>query len=167
MKVSVAGSGYAALVASACFAEMGNLVTCYTPQPANTDASIREPGLQAMLDSNIAARRLSYTLDLNAALDECDVFILALASSLSTIDTAFAIAKNLGEQATSEFVFINRTSGAIGFTEQLGEKINAELRTRNTGLIIDVVANPDFLKGGGAIYDFMRTVRIVPGVSSF
>lgn len=167
MKVSVAGSGYAALVASACFAEMGNLVTVYTPQQANTDALIREPGLQAMLDSNIAARRLSYTLDLNAALDECDVFILALASSLSTIDTAFAIAKNLGEQATSEFVFINRTSGEIGFTEQLGETINAKLRTRNTGLIIDVVANPDFLKEGVAIDDFMRPDRIVLGVSSF
>lgn len=171
MKVSVAGSGYAALVASACFAEMGNLVTVFTPPDdceSNTaEVMIREPGLKAMLDSNVAARRLNFTHDIKTALTECDIFILALPPSPDTPDYAIDIAQNIGSQANSHIVFVNRTSGDIGFTEQLGATISSELQARNVDFDIDVVANPDFLKEGVAIEDFMRPDHIVFGVSSF
>lgn len=171
MKVSVAGSGYAALVASACFAEMGNLVTVFMPEsviPQNSSSdSIYEPGLQPMLDSNQAARRLKFVTDLQDALNQCDVFILALPSSNDTADQALAIARHIGAHATSELIFVNRTSGDIGMTKCLESEINTQLLERNAGFSIDVVANPDFLKEGVAIDDFMRPDRIVLGVNSY
>lgn len=171
MKVSVAGSGYAALVASACFAEMGNIVTIYTPintlELTDSAALNREPGLQAMLDSNLAARRLNYTSELKTAVHECDVFILAIASSnVATLD-ALLLAEELGKTASADLFVINRTSGAIGFTEQLSKAANSQLQSRNVDFNIDVVANPDFLKEGVAIDDFMRPDRIVLGVGSY
>lgn len=171
MKVSVAGSGYAALVASACFAEMGNIVTVFTPKnipkPTDPEALTREPGLQAMLDSNLAARRLNYTAELSTALHDCDVFILALASSPTATGEAVLLAEEIGKAVTSNLFLINRTSGPVGFTEQLHEAAGAQLQSRNGDINVDVVANPDFLKEGVAIDDFMRPDRIVIGVHSY
>lgn len=165
MKVSVAGAGYAALVNSACFAEMGNIVTHFCTDEIDLDQGLDfyEPGLQSMLESNSNAGRLVFTNKVDQALAGADILILAFSDREGV--QALDVAAIIGERITQPVVIVNRASCDIGTTEAIGQAVNAGVEARGLTFRVEVVANPEFLKEGMAIEDFMRPDRIVLGVS--
>jgi len=165
VKVSVAGAGYAALVNSACFAEMGNIVTHFCTDEIDLDQGLDfyEPGLQSMLESNSNAGRLVFTNKVDQALAGADILILAFSDREGV--QALDVAAIIGERITQPVVIVNRASCDIGTTEAIGQAVNAGVEARGLTFRVEVVANPEFLKEGMAIEDFMRPDRIVLGVS--
>ncbi|WP_370291900.1 UDP-glucose/GDP-mannose dehydrogenase family protein [Thalassolituus sp.] len=165
MKVSVAGAGYAALVNSACFAEMGNLITHFSFEPTDISGGLPfyEPGLLGMLESNAKAGRLLFTTDADVALADADILILAFSEKEKV--SAADIATTIGRTITRPVVIVNRLACQIGTTEEICRIVNHEVAERGLSFEVDVVANPEFLKEGMAIEDFMRPDRIVLGVA--
>ncbi|WP_420590978.1 UDP-glucose dehydrogenase family protein [Bacterioplanoides sp.] len=171
MNITVVGTGYVGLVTGACFAEMGNAVTCVgTDNQVITrlndgQSPVFEPGLDAMIQNNSKAGRLSFSTSLT---QNSDVYIIALDALAgenqqeTVLHWAASIAAVLGNYA----LIVNKSAAAVGTTDQIQQVVEETLAGRGVSVEFDVVSNPEFLKEGVAIDDFMRPDRIVVGVEN-
>ncbi len=177
MNIAIVGSGYVGLVSGTCFSEMGIDVTC-----VDTDASkigrlqrgeipIYEPGLESMVRRNVAAGRLHFTTELASCIDRVDVVFSAVGTPSSEDGSAdlrhvFAVAETFGRCINRYTLLVMKSTVPVGTTHRVGSIVKAELEKRGADIGFDVVSNPEFLKEGTAIKDFMSPDRIVIGVES-
>lgn len=174
MNITVVGTGYVGLVTGACFAEMGNTVTCLDADQERIAAlnagevPVFEPGLDAIIQNNTKAGRLSFSATMPEPDNEPQVYFIAIDSQPDTddLDCVLQCAREIGRTIRDYSVIVNKSSAPVGAGEQITCAITEELATRNTQIEFDVVSNPEFLKEGVAIDDFMRPDRIVIGVEN-
>ncbi|MBK6909654.1 MAG: UDP-glucose/GDP-mannose dehydrogenase family protein [bacterium] len=172
MKVTVIGTGYVGLVTGTCLAETGNTVACVDTDARKVDmlkrgiVPIYEPGLKDYLDRNVAAGRLSFTTDLYSVMDDSEVLMIAVGTPPGEDGSAdlryvLQVAEQIGKNLKSYKVIVNKSTVPIGSGDLVRETI-----AKHTTVEFDVVSNPEFLKEGDAVSDFMKPDRIVIGVSS-
>jgi len=177
MKVVVVGTGYVGLVTGTCFAEMGNQVTCVDIDKAKIDAlkqgiiPIYEPGLEEMVTSNAADQRLHFTTSLAEALPAASYVFIAVGTppgenGSADLQYVLKVAEEIGQQMDQYLVVIDKSTVPVGTADKVRQAIQSELDKRKSKLEFDVVSNPEFLKEGAAIDDFMRPDRIVIGTES-
>ena len=172
MKVAVVGTGYVGLVTGTCLAETGNHVICVdidakkVEKMKNGQVPIYEPGLELLFERNIAQGRLSFTTDLKSAVDECQYIFLALPTppgedGSADLSYILGVANELGKIISDYKVIIDKSTVPVGTAEKVQSAIAA-----NTNCEFDVVSNPEFLREGFAVDDFMKPDRVVVGLSS-
>ncbi len=174
MKITMIGSGYVGLVTGACLAEVGNDVLCLDIDVRKVDilqkgeVPIHEPGLAPMIERNVAARRLRFTTDLDAAVAHGTLQFIAVgtpagedgsADMKSVIDAA----RNIGRRMQDYKVIVDKSTVPVGTADRVRETIAAELEARGATIPFAVASNPEFLKEGAAVDDFMRPDRVVIG----
>jgi UDPglucose 6-dehydrogenase len=174
MKVTVIGSGYVGLVTGACLAEMGNHVVCLDVDERKIamlqrgELPIHEPGLQDIVVRNAAAGRLQFTGDQAAAAAHGTLQFIGVGTppdedGSADLQYVLAAARNIGRHMTDYKVVVDKSTVPVGTAAKVKAVIDEELRTRGVKLDYAVVSNPEFLKEGAAIEDFMRPDRIVVG----
>ncbi|HEV8150295.1 MAG TPA: UDP-glucose/GDP-mannose dehydrogenase family protein, partial [Gemmatimonadales bacterium] len=172
MKITVIGSGYVGLVAGACLAETGNDVVCAdvdarkVARLQRNDVPIYEPGLQPLIERNQAEGRLRFTTDLAAAVEHGRAIFIAVGTPPGEDGTAdlqhvLAVATTIGQQMREPKVVVTKSTVPVGTAERVRSAIRAETRVP-----FQVCSNPEFLKEGAAIDDFMKPDRVVLGVDS-
>ena len=177
MNITVVGTGYVGLVTGACFAEMGNVVTCVDVDSGKIAAlregnvPIYEPGLEAIVSENGKAGRLKFTTSLAEAMQESDLYFIAVGTppgedGSADLSHVLSVAEEIGKNLSVPAIVVNKSTVPVGTALRVAEVIQAELDKRGVDLRFDVVSNPEFLKEGAAIEDFMRPDRIVVGVQS-
>ena len=174
MKVAVIGSGYVGLVAAACFSEMGNHVVCVDvdkqkiTQLKKGIVPIYEPGLEALVKENSQKRTLNFTSDIIEALSVAEVVFIAVGTPMGDDGSAdlkyvLQVAQSIGENMRHPLVIVDKSTVPIGTADKVKETIQSALNARNSDLTFHVVSNPEFLKEGAAIKDFMHPDRVVVG----
>ena len=174
MKIGVIGSGYVGLVAAACFAEMGNSVTCVDIDDKKiTDLKkgiipIYEPGLEPLVKDNFENKRLFFTTSINDALKSSKIIFIAVGTPMGEDGSAdlqyvLSVAKSIGENMQHHLVVVDKSTVPVGTAEKVRLTIQECLDKRKSDLSFDVVSNPEFLKEGAAIKDFMHPDRVVVG----
>ena len=175
MKVTIAGTGYVGLVSGACLAEVGNKVLCLDLDPEkirildNGDIPIHEPALLEMVRRNVAAGRLQFTTDIDRAVAHGAIQFIAVGTppdedGSADLKYVLAAAQNIGSRMTEYKVIVDKSTVPVGTADKVNAAIAAELRKRDISNIqYSVVSNPEFLKEGAAVEDFMRPDRIVIG----
>lgn len=177
MNIAVVGSGYVGLVSGTCFAEMGNHVTCVDIDPVKIDKlnkgiiPIFEPGLEAMVLKNVKNKNLEFTTSLADAIADAKVVFIAVGTPMGDDGSAdlqyvLAVAKSIGESMNNELVVVDKSTVPIGTADKVKATIQSELDKRNKSINFHVVSNPEFLKEGAAIDDFMKPDRVVIGADS-
>lgn len=177
MNITVIGTGYVGLVTGTCFAELGNHVTCVDinkEKIANLKKGILpiyEPGLETMVTSNISAERLHFATSLKESSAEPDIIFIAVGTPSDkdgSADMQYVLeaAKNIGQHITNYCVIVDKSTVPVGVADQVVNTIQTELTKRKLDITFDVVSNPEFLREGAAIDDFMRPDRIIIGLSS-
>lgn len=184
MQVVVIGSGYVGLVTGTCFAQMGNRVTCVDSDEAkirrlqHSDIPIYEPGLEAMVQSGFSAGDLAFTTDLAAALRGAEVAFIAVGTPMredgsADLQYVLAVAEEIGEKMSGNLIVVDKSTVPVGTADKVRETIRRKLDQRVAagdtaagGFTFDVASNPEFLKEGAAIADFMRPDRVVLGVNT-
>ena len=177
MRVTVFGSGYVGLVTGVCLAEMGNDVVCVDVDQAKVDllnqggVPIYEPGLDALLAKNFQAGRLRFTTDAVQAVAHGVVQFIAVGTppdedGSADLQYVLAVAKTIGEHAQDYVVVVDKSTVPVGTADKVKAKITQVLAARGADVAFDVVSNPEFLKEGAAIDDFMKPDRIVVGTDS-
>lgn len=172
MNITVVGTGYVGLVTGTCFAEAGNNVTCVdidknkVAKLSSGQITIYEPGLEKIFLRNIKEDRLVFTTDLAEAIQEADIIFLALptppgADGSADLKYILGVADYLGELLTSYKVIVNKSTVPVG----TAEKVRAAISQNYIGEF-DVVSNPEFLREGVAVDDFMKPDRVVVGTTS-
>ncbi|TKT87660.1 UDP-glucose dehydrogenase family protein [Dyadobacter frigoris] len=172
MKIAVVGTGYVGLVTGTCFAETGNQVTCVdidvnkVTRLQKGDIPIYEPGLEVLFDRNIAEGRLTFTTDLKEGIKGAEVIFLALPTPPGEDGSAdlkyiLGVANDLGPILENYAVIIDKSTVPVG----TAEKVSAAIRL-NATVDFDVVSNPEFLREGVAVEDFMKPDRVVVGTTS-
>ncbi len=177
MKIVVVGTGYVGLVTGTCFAEMGNTVTCVDIDKAKIDGlkngvlPIYEPGLEEMVLENAREGRLHFTTSIKEAVADADIHFIAVGTppgedGSADLQYVLAVAKELGQHIQAEYnVVVDKSTVPVGTADKVRATIQAELDARGSDIQFDVVSNPEFLKEGAAIDDFMRPDRVVVGIS--
>lgn len=171
-KIAVIGTGYVGLVTGTCFAETGNQVICVdidskkVARLKNGEMPIYEPQLDVLFERNIAAKRLSFTTDLAAGIKDAEIIFLALptppgADGSADLKYILAVAEDLGKLVTDYKVIVDKSTVPVG----TAEKVTAVI-AKNARVSFDVVSNPEFLREGFAVEDFMKPDRVVIGTSS-
>ncbi len=174
MKITVVGTGYVGLVSGACLAEVGNDVLCLDVNPAKIKIleeggiPIHEPGLLEMVRRNVAAGRLAFTMDIAKAVAFGDVQFVAVGTppdedGSADLQYVVAAARNIGKHMTSYKIIVDKSTVPVGTADKVKAAITEELATRKLDVKFSVVSNPEFLKEGAAVEDFMRPDRIVIG----
>ena len=177
MKVCVIGTGYVGLVTGACLAETGHFVTCVDSDPAKVRKLRRgmipfyEPGLADMVRRNNRERRLLFTTSLADVPAGAEVFFIAVgtpasANGSSDIRQVLAVAAELGRCLNKPATIVAKSTSPVGTAERIRQVIQRELKRSGKAFEFDLVCNPEFLKEGDAISDFMRPDRVVVGVDS-
>tara|TARA_B110001450_G_scaffold2217_1_gene2506 strand:+ start:113 stop:1438 length:1326 start_codon:yes stop_codon:yes gene_type:complete len=177
MNITVIGSGYVGLVSGTCFAEMGNNVTCVDIDPIKIEKlnqgiiPIFEPGLETMVLKNVKNKNLFFTTELHEALQNAEIAFIAVGTPMGDDGSAdlqyvLAVAKSIGQSMQKRLIVVDKSTVPIGTADKVKETIQKELDTRNSDLQFDVVSNPEFLKEGAAIADFMKPDRVVIGTDS-
>jgi len=177
MNITVIGSGYVGLVSGTCFAEMGNKVTCVDIDPVKIEKlnngiiPIFEPGLEQMILQNIKNKNLSFTTDLSEALKNSEIAFIAVGTPMGNDGSAdlqyvLAVAESIGQSMQKRLIVVDKSTVPIGTADKVKETIQKELDIRKSDLEFDVVSNPEFLKEGAAIADFMKPDRVVIGADS-
>ncbi|HNL08027.1 MAG TPA: UDP-glucose/GDP-mannose dehydrogenase family protein, partial [Chitinophagales bacterium] len=172
MNITVVGSGYVGLVTATCFAEMGNRVIGVdideqkVKKLSSGEVTIYEPGLETLFERNIKAGRISFTTDLEPAIDAADVVFLALptppgADGAADLKFVLGVAKQLGHILKSYKVIVNKSTVPVGTADLVRQAI-----AENATVPFDVVSNPEFLREGVAVEDFMKPDRVVVGTQS-
>jgi len=172
MKIAVVGTGYVGLVTGTCFAETGNQVTCVdidhnkVTRMQNGEIPIYEPGLDVLFDRNIAEGRLSFTTNLVEGIRDAEVIFLALPTPPGEDGSAdlkyiLGVANDLGPILESYAVIIDKSTVPVGTAEKVRDAI-----AKNAKVDFDVVSNPEFLREGVAVEDFMKPDRVVVGTTS-
>ena len=174
MKVSVIGTGYVGLVAGACFADSGNHVTCVDinaekiAKLSEGIPVIYEPGLEDLLKRNIRESRLTFSTDIAKSVDSAEVIFIAVGTpqgedGSADLQYVLAVAADIGKYMNSYKVVVNKSTVPVGTAAKVKETISSQLAHRQADFAFDVISNPEFLKEGTAIDDFMRPDRIVIG----
>jgi len=177
MKLTIFGSGYVGLVTGACLAEMGNHVVCVDVDPRKIDllnsggVPIHEPGLDELIASNMAKGRLKFTTDAKAGVDHGLFQFIAVGTPPDEDGSAdlryvLAVAETIGKHMDGYKVVITKSTVPVGTADKVRARLEQTLATRETAPEFDVVSNPEFLKEGAAIGDFMKPDRIVVGTDN-
>ena len=174
MKIGIIGSGYVGLVAAACFAEMGNDVVCIDVDQSKIDKlkkgviPIYEPGLSALVKDNFAKGSLKFSIDINDALSVVEIVFIAVGTPMGDDGSAdlkyvLQVAQSIGENMLHHLVIVDKSTVPVGTADKVKETIQSALDSRDSALTFNVVSNPEFLKEGAAINDFMHPDRVVVG----
>lgn len=174
MRVTVIGSGYVGLVTGACLADVGNDVLCLDVDPVKIalleagGVCIYEPGLDEIIKKNVAAGRLNFTTDVRRAVEFGTLQLIAVGTppdedGSADLQYVLGAARNIGKYMTDYKVIVDKSTVPVGTATKVEAVIRAELDRRCTDIEFSVVSNPEFLKEGVAIEDFMRPDRIVIG----
>jgi UDPglucose 6-dehydrogenase len=174
MKVGVIGSGYVGLVAAACFSEMGNTVICVDIDENKIESlkkgiiPIYEPGLDSLVLNNSSKGRLIFSTDINDVLSSSEVVFIAVGTPMGDDGSAdlkyvLNVARSIGQNMSHHIVVVDKSTVPIGTADKVKKTIQDELDKRDSELTFDVVSNPEFLKEGAAIKDFMHPDRVVVG----
>lgn len=177
MKLTVIGTGYVGLVTGACLAEMGNSVTCVDVDAKKIEGlrhgvlPIYEPGLDKVVADNIQAGRLAFTTVLADAVNDVSVLFIAVGTppgedGSADLQYVLAVARDIGRHLKDYVVVVDKSTVPVGTGDKVRAAIQAELDKRATRVEFDVVSNPEFLKEGAAVDDFMRPDRIIIGAQS-
>ncbi len=177
MNITVIGSGYVGLVTGVCFSEMGNRVTCVDIDSKKIEklnsgiVPVFEPGLEQMISRNVKNKNLFFTTDLAEALKDSDIAFIAVGTPMGDDGSAdlqyvLAVAKSIGQTMQRRLIIVDKSTVPIGTADKVESTIQKELDFRSLDLQFDVVSNPEFLKEGVAIADFMKPDRIVVGSDS-
>ncbi|MEI8102052.1 MAG: UDP-glucose/GDP-mannose dehydrogenase family protein [Chlorobium sp.] len=175
MKITIFGSGYVGLVTGACFAEVGNDVLCVDIDQQKIDnlkegkVPIHEPGLEEIIVENIRAGRLNFTTDIFQAVEFGLYQIIAVGTPPDEDGSAdlryvLKVAESIGSFMREYRIVINKSTVPVGTADLVKEKIASVLASRQVEIDFDVVSNPEFLKEGDAVNDFMKPERIIVGV---
>ena len=177
MRIAIIGTGYVGLVSGACFAEMGVNVTCVDVDVQKIEnlkkgiIPIYEPGLEDMVTRNQKAERLHFTTRLDDILDEAEVIFSAVGTPPNEDGSAdlkyvLDVAREIGEKMNSYKLVVTKSTVPVGTSRQVKKAIQDELDKRGLTIPFDVASNPEFLKEGDAINDFMSPDRVVVGTDS-
>jgi len=177
MNITVIGSGYVGLVSGTCFSEMGNNVTCVDID-ADKIAKLKkgilpifEPGLEPMVVKNVQNGNLHFTTDLSSVIGNSEIVFIAVGTPMGNDGSAdlqyvLAVAKSIGESIQNRIIVVDKSTVPVGTADKVNATIQKELDKRNESIDFDVVSNPEFLKEGAAINDFMKPDRVVVGAES-
>lgn len=177
MKIAIVGTGYVGLVSGACFAEMGADVTCVDIDQKKIESlkqgiiPIYEPGLEEMVMRNVREGRLHYTTSLSSCLNEVEAVFSAVGTPPDEDGSAdlryvLDVAREVGRHMEHYLVVVTKSTVPVGTAKLIKATINEELEKRGKRIEFDVASNPEFLKEGSAIKDFMSPDRVVVGVES-
>ena len=177
MNIAIVGTGYVGLVSGACFADLGATVTCVdidTNKIENLKRGIipiYEPGLDSLVTRNVKANRLNFTTSLASVLDEVDVVFSAVGTppdedGSADLKYVLEVARTIGQNLNHYVVVVTKSTVPVGTAIKVKAAIQEELDKRGVDIEFDVASNPEFLKEGAAIDDFMKPDRVVVGVES-
>ena len=177
MRLTIVGAGYVGLVTAACFSEMGNTVVCVDVNENKVRGikkgkmPIHEPGLAELVKSNLGAGRLSFCCQLTDVLSDTDILFIAVGTPSSPdgnadLSQVYEVAKAVGKTMVKPLIIVDKSTVPVGTAEQVKTIIDAEVKKRALELDYHVVSNPEFLREGSAVSDFMYPDRIVVGVES-
>jgi UDPglucose 6-dehydrogenase len=176
VKITMFGTGYVGLVTGSCFAEMGNDVLCVDIDPhkvaslSRGEIPIYEPGLEQMVGSNVAAGRLRFSTDLKGGVDHGQLLFIAVGTpsngdGSADLSHVLSVARSIGEHMTDPKVVVDKSTVPVGTAEKVRGAVAETLAKRGVRIDFDVVSNPEFLKEGAAVSDFMKPDRIIIGTS--
>ena len=177
MNIAIVGTGYVGLVSGACFAEMGIDVTCVDIDPEkikcllNGEIPIYEPGLDDLVKRNVEAGRLHFTTDLTTCLDNVEVVFSAVGTppdedGSADLQYVLEVARTFGRNIKKYTILVTKSTVPVGTAKKVKAVIEEELTKRDEQIDFEVASNPEFLKEGAAIKDFMSPDRVVVGVES-
>lgn len=177
MNIAIVGTGYVGLVSGTCFAEMGVNVTCIDVNEAKINSllsgeiPIYEPGLDEMVLRNHREGRLNFSTDLTSVLDKVDIVFSAVGTppdedGSADLQYVLAVAKQFGQNIKKYTILVTKSTVPVGTAQKVKAVIQEELNKRRVNIPFDVASNPEFLKEGAAIKDFMSPDRVVVGVES-
>ena len=174
MKITIFGSGYVGLVTAACFADVGNNVCCVDVDKDKIEklnlgvVPIFEPGLEKLIKTNKDSNRLQFTNDLKKAVEFSDLIFIAVGTpqdedGSADVSNIFSVADSIIGNIKSDKIVVTKSTVPVGTAEQLSQYFTEELFKKDLSLKVEVVSNPEFLKEGSAINDFMKPDRIIIG----
>ncbi len=177
MNIAIVGTGYVGLVSGTCFAEMGAHVTCVDVDAQKIQKlkdgimPIYEPGLEELVKRNVEFERLKFTTDLTEVLDDVEVVFSAVGTppdedGSADLKYVLAVAKQFGQNINKYTILVTKSTVPVGTAKKVKAAIQAELDKRGVKVPFDVASNPEFLKEGAAIKDFMSPDRVVVGTES-
>ena len=177
MKIAIVGTGYVGLVTGSCFAEMGTTVTCIDvnqkkiEQLKNGVIPIFEPGLKELVARNVNADRLRFSSSLTDYINDIDILFIAVGTppqedGSADLQHVLDVAKTIGKHLEKYLLVVTKSTVPVGTAQKVQQTISDELKARNRNVEFDVASNPEFLKEGDAINDFLKPYRIVVGVDS-
>ena len=177
MNIAVVGTGYVGLVSGACFADTGANVTCVDVDAdkierlMNGEIPIYEPGLDELVKKNFSAGRLKFTTDLSSVLDDVQIVFSAVGTppdedGSADLKYVLQVARTIGQNLNHYVVVVTKSTVPVGTAKKVRHTIEEELQKRGVDIEFDVASNPEFLKEGNAIKDFMSPDRVVVGVES-
>ncbi len=177
MKITVIGTGYVGLVSGTCLAEVGNEVLCLDVDPKKIETlkqggiPIYEPGLEDMVKRNVAAGRLSFTTDVAESVAFGDIQFIAVGTppdedGSADLQYVVAAARNIGRHMDGYKLVVDKSTVPVGTADKVKAALQEELTARGVNIPFDVASNPEFLKEGAAVDDFMKPDRIVIGTES-
>ena len=177
MKITMIGTGYVGLVTGTCLAEVGNDVLCLDVDARKIEmlrtggVPIHEPGLEAMIHRNVAAGRLHFTTDVDAAVGHGNVQFIAVGTppdedGSADMQYVLQAARNIGRRMTQWTLVVDKSTVPVGTAERVREAIAEELAARGVDIPYAVASNPEFLKEGAAVEDFMKPDRVVIGADN-
>ena len=177
MKISVVGTGYVGLVTGTCFSEVGIDVTCVDIDNEKIEnlkkgiVPIYEPGLEDMIERNYKKGRLHFTTSLKDSLEKCEVIFIAVGTppdedGSADLQYVISVAREIGKNINDYILVVTKSTVPVGTAEKVRTALQEELDKRGSKLDFDVASNPEFLKEGAAIDDFLKPDRIVVGTDS-
>ncbi len=177
MNVTIYGSGYVGLVTAACLAQVGNNVLCVDINEERVKklqqciVPIHEPGLQELIQTNVEATRIEFTLDANAGIEHGLFQFISVGTppdedGSADLQHVLKVAETIGQGMNDYKVIVNKSTVPVGTAEKVSKAIKSQIEKRESSIEYDVVSNPEFLKEGAAIEDFMKPDRIIVGVEN-
>jgi len=176
MKVAIVGTGYVGLVTGTCLAEVGNTITCVDIDEQKIRnlkdgvLPIYEPGLEPLVKSNFESGRLSFTTDLRTAVLDAEIVMIAVGTppredGSADVQHVLTVARQIGEHINNYKVVVTKSTVPVGTADAVSNEIKNALAKRKETIKYSVASNPEFLKEGAAVADFMKPDRIVVGCS--
>lgn len=177
MKIAIVGTGYVGLVSGACFADLGINVTCIDTNQEKINnlkkgiIPIYEPNLDSLVIRNLKANRLIFSTELTEVLNNVEAVFIAVGTPSNENNAAdlkyvFEVAKTIGQHLTTPIVIVTKSTVPVGTSQKIKKIIEKELKKRNVNIEFNIASNPEFLKEGNAIADFMKPDRVVVGIES-
>ncbi len=177
MRIAVIGAGYVGLVTGTCFSEMGNQVICVDKDLTKLDQlrlgqiPFHEPGLDQLVRDNIAAGRLTFKSDIQTAIEDVELVFIAVGTPAQhdgKADISFILqaAQQIGQAIQEPLIVVNKSTVPVGTADRVRSTIEQTLQDRQKAIDFDVISNPEFLREGSAVKDFMFPDRIVIGTDS-